>query len=101
VLLNTGLYQVQISGLTTDGRLVNKLDYVLQFTTLTDPIGPRLMTSSDVSTSGSTTTVPTAPPPSPVSPPAPTSTTPSATGTTIEYVWGQTWYVDPVIGFAW
>jgi hypothetical protein len=84
VPLAPGQYQVQVTGLTTDGRLVNKLDYLIRFIPLTDPIGPQLMEGTDTTTQTTTTT----------------TTTPPKT-TTDGYVWDQIWYVDPVIGAEW
>lgn len=92
VLLAPGQYQVQVSGLTTDGRLVNKLDYLMRFVALTDPIGPQLMGGTDTTqtTTQTTTTTTTT-----------TSSSPKTTTTTDGYVWDQIWYVDPVIGAEW
>jgi hypothetical protein len=82
VLLAAGEYQVQISGLTTDGRIVNKLDYLLRSITLTDPIGPQLLDGLDGSPTVSQTTETTK------------SEDPGIT-------WDQIWYVDPVMGAEW
>lgn len=113
ILLDPGSYQVSVSGLTTDGRTVNKLNYSLSFTGLTDPIGPSLIDSTLSPSTGTTTTTPSttnststpiASSSTTTTTTSPTSTSPTTTQTPIissGYVWGATWYTSAAASMLW